>query len=224
MFNEAHIFSRNVWPDVIHLLCIWHCLNAVWRWLFASTHGILKPDRPNCLIKFRQCVYTKSDQEYETAKEELLEDQNIQKYPRYIQHLNRNYFNRPEKWSLSVRYRDQLPTHGVNTSNIVERAFGVTKDCQFGRVKAYNLPELVDITFDDHSHYSLRLTDLGNGILSAFKTSRFVAKETSLREDQVTWVCEENFVVESQTVAGKFYRLNMRSGFCECVAGNSIDQ
>ena len=175
-------------------------------------------------MKFRQCVYTKSDNEYETAKEKLLEDQNIQKYPQYIRHLNKNYFNRPEKWSLSVRYRDQLPTLGVNTSNIVERAFGVTKDCQFGRVKAYNVPEMIDITFDDHSHYVLRLTDLGNGILSAFKQSKYVVKETSLREDQVTWVCEENFLVESQTVPDKVYRLNMRSGFCECVAGNFIDQ
>ena len=103
-----------------------------------------------------------------------------------------------------MRYRDQLPTHGVNTSNVVERAFGVTKDCQFGRVKAYNITELLDILLDDHTNYVLRLTDLGNGILSAFKHSKYVAKETSLlREDQVTWICEENFLVESQSIPEK---------------------
>ena len=124
-----------------------------------------------------------------------------------------------------MRYRDKLPTHGVNTSNVVERAFGVTKDCQFGRVKAYNLPEMLDITLDDHSHYALPLNDLGNGILSAaYKQSKYVANVTTLREDQVTWLCEENFLVESQTIPDKVYRLNMRSGFCECVAGNYIDQ
>ena len=86
------------------------------------------------------------------------------------------------------------------------------------------LPKMLDITLDDQSHYALRLTDLGNGILSAFKQSKYVAKVTTLREDQVTWLREENFLVESQTIPDKVYRLNMRSGFCECVAGNYIDQ
>ena len=71
----------------------------------------------------------------------------------------------------------------------------MTKDCQFGRVKAYNLPEMLDITLDDHSHYALPLNDLGNGILSAaYKQSKYVANVTTLREDQVTWLCEENFL------------------------------
>ena len=35
----------------------------------------------------------------------------------------------------------------------------------------------------------------------------------------MTWICEEHYLVESQTTPDKVYRVNMRLGFCKCVAG-----
>ena len=74
----------------------------------------------------------------------------------YLRHLERRYFPRHEEWSISVRYRDQLPTHGCNTSNIVERAFRIEKDNCFNRTMAYNVVEVLNIKLDDHEHYRRR--------------------------------------------------------------------
>ena len=38
----------------------------------------------------------------------------------------------------------------------------------------------------------------------------------------MTWICEEHYLVESQTTPDKVYRVNMRLGFCKCVAGLNI--
>ena len=119
----------------IHLLCVWHLLNAVWRYLWHAKNGVLKQHRPHLMTIFRALVYCKSDEEYTVAMDKLLTDDLVGLYPNYLTHLEQEYFHRHEKWALAVRYRDNLPTHAANTSNFVERAFLVTKAQQFGRSK-----------------------------------------------------------------------------------------
>ena len=50
---------RKVWPDAILLLCVWHVLNAVWRWIWQGDHQVKKDDRPYLLKKFRSLLYAK---------------------------------------------------------------------------------------------------------------------------------------------------------------------
>ena len=40
---------KTVWPNAILLLCIWHVLNAVWRWLWLGRHKIHMDDRAHLL-------------------------------------------------------------------------------------------------------------------------------------------------------------------------------
>ena len=63
----------------------------------------------------------------------------------------------------------------------------MTKDGQFNRTKAYNLPDLLDILLDDSVYYKKRLLDIGNGRLEAFKNkSKYLVKNaTKIREDQI---------------------------------------
>ena len=108
-----------MWPVPRQLLCVWHLLKAHWLWVWQATHEITMDDRPHLQDLFKALVYAESDAEYDEAKAALEEDEIVAKYPQYLRHLERRYFPRHEEWSLSVRYRDQLPTHGNNTSNIV---------------------------------------------------------------------------------------------------------
>ena len=55
---------HDVWPEAKLLLCVWHVLNAVWRWLWDSNHQVKKDDRPHLLKKFRSLVYAKTEEEY----------------------------------------------------------------------------------------------------------------------------------------------------------------
>ena len=92
-----------VWPEAKLLLCVWHVLNALWRWLLQGDHQIKKDDRPHLLKKFRSLLYADTESEYEKMNSELLSDQICLKYPSFINHLEKAYLNRKEVWAISVR-------------------------------------------------------------------------------------------------------------------------
>ena len=55
------------WPSSKHLLCTWHLLNAVWRFLYNAKNKVQKQDRPILLRLFRRVVYAENDKDYETG-------------------------------------------------------------------------------------------------------------------------------------------------------------
>ena len=214
----------NVWPDAKLLLCAWHVLNAVWRWLWEGNHQIKKEDRPHLFKKFRLLLYAKTEDDYNNRKEDLLADDICLGYPNYITHLQEAYFKRKEAWAISVRNDEKLPNHSTNTSNYIEASFRITKDGQFNRTKAFNLPDLLDVLLDDSVYYKKRLLDIGNGRMGAFRNSKsryILKKETKIREDQIIEIGELHFVVQSEINPEVFYRVDMLSGLCECKAGNN---
>ena len=213
---------HKVWPDAILLLCVWHVLNAVWRWVWQGDHKIDKTDRPYLLKAFRSLLYAKTDQEFDIIQNGLFSDEIVLRYPNFLQHLQKAYFHRKDVWAISVRNSKKLPTHSTNTSNYVEASFRLTKDGQFNRTKAYNLSDLLDILLDDSAYYKKRLIDVGNGRFGAFQNtkSRYLSKKkTTIREDQIFDMGESNFLVESESTKDIFYSVNMKSEFCECKAG-----
>ena len=189
--------------------------------MWQATHEILKEDRPHLQALFHAMVYAESETEYEEAKEALEEDEVVARYPQYLRHLERRYFPRHEEWSISVRYRDQLPTHGCNTSNIVERSFRVEKDNCFNRTKAYNVVEVLNIKLDDHEHYRRRLINLGNGLHHQFRQSKYKVSKTNLKKEQIQEVGDGVFAVQSLTDPEVWYTCNMYSGYCQCMGGRN---
>lgn len=156
------IFFRSVWPKATHLLCQWHCLQAIWRWLWNGTHNISKPDRPILMKMLRNLVYSMSLEELQKAETEFFENEITNKYPKFMHHINRSYLPRKEKWAMYVRNIMKLSTHSFNTSNFVESSFRVLKYLVLSRTKAYNLPELLDILFvDNNEHFEKKLIDIG---------------------------------------------------------------
>ena len=78
---------KRVWPKSIHLLCVWHVMNAVWRWIWQSSHKIEKNDRPDLLKRLPNLVYAKTEEEYEKENQNLLDDETCAQYQNYIKHL-----------------------------------------------------------------------------------------------------------------------------------------
>ena len=55
--SELRDALSNVWPSTTLLLCTFHLLQQVWRWLFDSNHHIHRSDRPAILSRFKkQCM------------------------------------------------------------------------------------------------------------------------------------------------------------------------
>ena len=48
---------HTVYPNATVLLCLFHILQAVWRWLWDSHHHVEKKDRPHHLSAFnKKCI------------------------------------------------------------------------------------------------------------------------------------------------------------------------
>ena len=70
---------ENVWPSAIHILCQWHCLQAVWRYLGNGRNQIKKEDKPILMRLFRKMVYAESRARYEEFYQELISDKTAKK-------------------------------------------------------------------------------------------------------------------------------------------------
>ena len=65
----------------------------------------------------------------------------------------------------------------MTTTNYVEISFRITKENQFNRVKAYNLPDYLDIVLDDSVYYVQRCIDIGN---NRNQNSRYLSKKCNI--------------------------------------------
>lgn len=105
------------WPDATRVLCIFHLLQQIWRWLHDKNHGISNEDRPHLLLGFKRALYAESEEVFESEYQSLLEDEVASKYPSFIKYIS-DVYNDCESWALC--YRKDLPLRGNNTNNYCE--------------------------------------------------------------------------------------------------------
>ena len=78
-------------------------------------------------------VYAETKEKYDELYQDLLSDSTAKKYPKFVRHLERQYFTRSEKFTKYFRMDNNL--RGVNTSTITEASFSVFKDVTLNRNK-----------------------------------------------------------------------------------------
>ncbi|KAF0683893.1 Uncharacterized protein FWK35_00034858, partial [Aphis craccivora] len=126
---------KSVFPHSNLLLCIFHVLKAMWRWLWDSKHDIANQDRKHLMKLFRSIAYADNE-------ENLVEMVDTR-------HINENRSN--FKWCIA--YRSTLRTREHNTNNIVESSIRVFKDIVLERCKAFNAAALVDFVGNTTEDY-----------------------------------------------------------------------
>lgn len=52
---------RGAYPESVHLLCLFHVLQAAWRWTWDGKHGIAPDERKGCYYQFSKMVYCTSE-------------------------------------------------------------------------------------------------------------------------------------------------------------------
>lgn len=65
---------RNVYPSSTLLLCIFHVLQAAWRWLWDSKHGIPKGSRQPLFQNIKRIMYASTPEEAATIHSDASED------------------------------------------------------------------------------------------------------------------------------------------------------
>ena len=132
-------------------------------------------------------MYAKSDGEYSEALDKFNNNEIIGKYPNYCVHVENSLLPRKSEWALSYRIEKKLETHGTNTNNHVETSFRLTKENQFHRIRAYNLPDMLDTLLDDSEYYVQRI-DVSNNRTSKLvnQNSKYLFSKTSKTDTDVS--------------------------------------
>ena len=81
------------WPETTRVLCIFHILQQVWRWLHDKKNAIAQQkDRP--FIKFKAVLYAKEEEDMDEKFTDLLDDAVVCKYPRFERYIKEVYTDR----------------------------------------------------------------------------------------------------------------------------------
>ena len=72
---------------------------------------------------FNELLKSKTYEAYDEAYELLLADDISHQNPNFIRYIRDFYANRPEAWAQAERFEQKLPTHGNNTTNLIEPKF-----------------------------------------------------------------------------------------------------
>ncbi|KAF0713108.1 SWIM-type domain-containing protein [Aphis craccivora] len=139
--SDAEINAlKIVWPQSRSLLCIFHVLQSVWRWLWDSKNNIKKEDRTSMMHAFRKMLYA---QTYEEAQEKYVETMNIRSnYPMWQKYITVHHWKYKENWCLA--WRDHT-NRGHQTNNFSEVSVRIFKENVLGRLKAYNNFQMKEI-------------------------------------------------------------------------------
>ena len=69
--DELRASIKKAWPKATLLLCNFHILQQVWRWLYEKEHGIYKDDRVATMKLLRAVLYTNNFESYEKVYKDL---------------------------------------------------------------------------------------------------------------------------------------------------------
>jgi len=75
---------RRVWPKSKLLLCHFHVMQAVWRWLWSAEKKGGKKDWKTLIILFRAILYSPTDEEANTNYAKFKRSSIAKKYPDFL--------------------------------------------------------------------------------------------------------------------------------------------
>ena len=212
---------RAHWKQATLLLCIFHFLQATWRWLIDSKHSISKDDRQHLMTIMQDLVFATQCQEFQEIVQLLPSDPVLKKYPVYQEYLKKA-IDRKKEWALS--YRADLRTRGNNTDNYTESMIFVFKCVVLRRMRAYNLIELFRfITEDLEMYFQRKLLSLAFGKPQNLHLAArcFGRNASSVNLNTITK--EEGspykFNVPSREDNNVVYVVDCSLGICTCLQG-----
>ncbi|XP_041476647.1 uncharacterized protein LOC121424873 isoform X1 [Lytechinus variegatus] len=212
---EQHALQQ-MFPSSTILLCVFHVLQATWRWLWDAKNGVQKHQRPNHLQHMKRLIYADTAEQLEQLYQQSLQDPSIS--VKFKKHLT-TYMTRKNMWAICLR--NDLNIRGNNTNNFCEAAMRVLKDKVLERTKAFSVPQLVDfVSTFLQDHYYQRLIDVANGRLEYVVTSRFMLPDRTITKENIEQVSPSQFKVKSQS-GDTNYHVDTMIGHCSCPVGKT---
>jgi len=211
---------RSIYPESCLLLCIFHILQAFWRFLWDVKNGVNLHHRGKIFGFLKAMVFSSSENMLLDHFNAALANSIVCKYPNVCDHLHDIVVRRSE-WALCCR--SDMMIRGHNTNNYCESAMRVLKDKIMHRTKAFNICQLIDFMltrFD--AHYQRRLIDVANNRTSDLQSSRFMPDMSDISRENIRETDEEYlYEVSSASKPGVVYTVNMLIDHCSCEMGKT---
>ncbi|CAG8673336.1 19484_t:CDS:2 [Gigaspora margarita] len=211
------IALQNTWKNATLLLCVFHFLQAMWRWLWDGNHNIHKNDHAILIELIKKIVFSRSEVALSQAYIELTNNQTYLKYPNFQNHFKISWSRRSE-WAIA--FRQGLPIRNNNTNNYAEAGIRVLKDIIFSRVQAYNVVQIFQFIVNTMDlYYIRRLLAVAHNKLDSFIALRFrlTGWQIGIKDDiEVVDLDSMIFRHKSSKDQNMWYRIDMRLGICEC--------
>ncbi|XP_066917456.1 uncharacterized protein [Clytia hemisphaerica] len=169
--GELRNSLHRIWPDSTLLLCIFHILQQVWRWLYDKNHGVSQNDRVEIMKLFKNVIYALNLEEFEETSVLLQESNVTSKYEHCISYFE-ELFSLSKSWAKC--FRSEILIRGSHTNNYVESQFLVIKDSILRRQRQFNINMLLDklmVEFEDH--YKNRLLSIADSTFDGVYSQRF---------------------------------------------------
>ena len=160
-------------PATIPLLCTFHVLQATWRWMWDTKHGIPQNDRPEMFNLVKQLMYCTTAEAFEDIYTSGIGSAVMERQVAFQSYVTALYV-RKEIWALT--YRDTRLALGNNTNNFCEAALRMLKENVLNRTKAFNIIQLFD--------YVRRILDVANNRVSDPR-SRYVMEAADVDKQKV---------------------------------------
>ena len=216
-FEAEQQSLKSVFPRATYQLCIFHVLQALWRYLWDAKHTIKREDRPYLLTMVKKMMYASSENELKELYATFCGDEIASQYKNYVSHVEK-LFNRRRERALCLR--NNFPMRGNVTTNYAEAAMRILKDHIFERVRAYSPLQLLDfILIRLQGYYERRLTDLANGRLDVMLSKRYLPDQGNITPQMISCIIGSGAQVESESTQGQVYVVDMVNGMCTCAVG-----
>ena len=168
--SELRDTLHEAFPNSKLLLCSFHILQQVWRWLFDKNHGVNSYDRVTIMTLFKDILNATDETQFDEKVDAFLESDVLEKY-----HSAGTYFTDlmayKESWAKCYR-RDQM-LRGCHTNNYVEAQFLVLKDTILKRQRQFNINKLLDKIFNDlEEHFKTKLISVADGTYDGIYSRR----------------------------------------------------
>ncbi|XP_065211061.1 uncharacterized protein LOC135839111 [Planococcus citri] len=214
---------RSVFPGAILLLCIFHILQAVWRYLWKAENHVEKSDKNNLFNMFKKLLYSKTEADLNAQYKFIIDHKVTQKYPKVLNYYMELWAQKAD-WALC--FRNTLLTRQNNTNNYAEATMRVLKDKIFHRTRAYNIIQLIDflVTKID-PYYERKLLNFAAGRniqthLQARYSLDVLNKKAESFEIHGSQDNDAVFKVKNLTKNTE-YVVNLELEMCTCFVGNT---
>ena len=211
---------HSVFPESILLLCIFHVLQATWRYLWDSNHGVPLHHRYTLYSIIKEMIYSKNEEELASTFNKALQQTLVKTYPIFITYLT-NLYQRKEQWALC--FRKGLITRGQNTNNISEAGVKIVKDVILERTKAYSPVQLFFFIVNDlDAFYEMKLLDVAANRPAQYLKNKFIITNNQKNNLEYKIIDNNTLLYEVRNKKKNTqYNVDLDLGMCSCPQGDT---